>query len=686
MDDNSKYRELFFEETDEHLQNLNDQVMELENDPEKVSILDEIFRSAHTLKGMAATMGYTTMAELTHKMENVFELLKTGKLTADEGIVTLIFDCLDMLSAIVEDLRAGNEGEQDTATLKNKLDNLLASTKAAPKDETVSEANLNETTIDDSNFALGKLDSSDISVIRDAHEKSYNAFFIKVSLDETSMMKNARVYVVINKLEKSGDILYSDPDVVTMENEDFGNEFTIVYLTKTEKTAVEEQILETSEIEGVFIHEITAEDLNAETAVVEATIHPEADEHNAETEIKATITAKPKQAANHSNSMNQSIRVDIEKLDSFMNLMSELVIYRTRLEEINEDLQRSELREPLEQVSRIATDLQELVLKIRMQPLSVVTNRFGRMIRDLSNELEKDIDLVIEGDDTELDKTVVSELGEPLIHLLRNAVDHGVETPEDRTSKGKNPKGTIRITAYQEGNRVFLTVSDDGKGVNPSVIKESAARKGIETEHLSDKEIQQLIFHPGFSTAKNVTNISGRGVGMDVVKQKINELGGTIEIISEVDKGTSFRMSLPLTLSIIQALLVTVGTEQFALPLGVVRKVIRPEPEEIVQTHTGEVYYFEDETIPVVRLQDSLDIHTGMEEKPYLIIVKIDERLHALAVDNLIRQQEIVIKELGKELKNINKYLGATIMGNGNIILILDITAICNERNVAVYA
>lgn len=686
MDDNSKYRELFFEETDEHLQNLNEQVMELENDPERVSILDEIFRSAHTLKGMAATMGYTTMAELTHKMENVFELLKTGKLAADEGIVTVIFDCLDMLSAIVEDLRAETEEEQDTSTLKNKLDNLLAIQKGEPEDETVSQATLNEVPNTESDFTLEKLDSSDISVIRDAHEKNFHAFFIKVRLDETSMMKNARVYVVINKLEKGGDILYSEPDVVTMENEDFGNEFTLVYLTKTEKKAVEEQILETSEIEGVVIHEITAEDLNAETAVVEAVLQPETDEQNAEAELKTTSKEKSKPTNNHNNAMNQSIRVDIEKLDSFMNLVSELVIYRTRLEEINEDLQRPELREPLEQVSRIATDLQDLVLKIRMQPLSVVTNRFGRMIRDLSNELGKEIDLVIEGDDTELDKTVVSELGEPLIHLLRNAVDHGVETPEARKAKGKNPKGTIRITAYQEGNRVFLTVSDDGKGVNPTVIKESAARKGIETGQLSDKEIQQLIFHPGFSTAKNVTNISGRGVGMDVVKQKINELGGTIEIISEVDKGTAFRMSLPLTLSIIQALLVTVGTEQFALPLGVVRKVIRPEPEEIVRTHTGEVYYFEDETIPVVRLQDSLDIHTGVEEKPYLIIVKIDERLYALTVDNLIRQQEIVIKELGKELKPINKYLGATIMGNGNIILILDITAICNERNVAVYA
>lgn len=685
MDDNSKYRELFFEETDEHLQNLNEQVMELENDPERVSILDEIFRSAHTLKGMAATMGYTTMAELTHKMENVFALLKSGALTADEGIITVIFDCLDMLSAIVEDLRAETEDEQDTSTLTNKLDSLLAIQKGEPKDETVSEANLNEMTIDDSNFALGKLDSSDISVIRDAHEKKFHAFFIKVRLDETSMMKNARVYVVINKLEKSGDILNSDPDVVTMENEDFGNEFSLVYLTQTEKSAVEEQILETSEIEDVVIHEITAEDLEAEPAGVEAVLQPETDEQNADGELKTASKEKPKPATNHSNAMNQSIRVDIEKLDSFMNLVSELVIYRTRLEEINEDLQRLELREPLEQVSRIATDLQELVLKIRMQPLSVVTNRFGRMIRDLSNELGKEIDLVIEGDDTELDKTVVSELGEPLIHLLRNAVDHGVETPEARRANGKNPKGTIRITAYQEGNRVFLTVSDDGKGVNPTVIKESAARKGIEISQMSDKEIQQLIFHPGFSTAKNVTNISGRGVGMDVVKQKINELGGTIEIISEVDKGTAFRMSLPLTLSIIQALLVTVGTEQFALPLGVVRKVIRPEPEEIVQTHAGEVYYFEDETIPVVRLQDSLDIHTALEEKPYLIIVKIDERLYALAVDNLIRQQEIVIKELGRELKTINKYLGATIMGNGNIILILDITAICNERNVAVY-
>ena len=686
MDDNSKYRELFFEETDEHLQNLNEQVMELENDPERVSILDEIFRSAHTLKGMAATMGYTTMAELTHKMENVFELLKTGELAADGGIITVIFDCLDMLSAIVEDLRAENEEEQDTATLKNKLDNLLSIKTGALKEEANSQAQLSNVPSKDSIFSLAKLDSSDLSVIRNAHEKNYHAFFIKVRLDETSMMKNARVYVVINKLEKSGDILYSDPDVVTMENEDFGNAFSLVYLTMTEEADVAEQILETSEIEGVDIHEITAEDIDPESDEVEAASHPEADGQDEEPEKLEEKKEKPKQVANHSNSMNQSIRVDIEKLDSFMNLVSELVIYRTRLEEINEELQRSELREPLEQVSRIATDLQDLVLKIRMQPLSVVTNRFGRMIRDLSNELEKEIDLVIEGDDTELDKTVVSELGEPLIHLLRNAVDHGVEKPEARTVKGKNPKGTIRITAYQEGNRVFLTVSDDGKGVNPTVIKESAARKGIETDHLSDKEIQQLIFHPGFSTAKNVTNISGRGVGMDVVKQKINELGGTIEIISEVDKGTAFRMSLPLTLSIIQALLVTVGTEQFALPLGVVRKVIRPEPEEIVQTHTGEVYYFEDETIPVVRLQDSLDIHSGVEEKPYLIIVKIDERLYALTVDNLIRQQEIVIKELGKELKNINKYLGATIMGNGNIILILDITAICNERNVAVYA
>lgn len=685
MDDNSKYRELFFEETDEHLQNLNEQVMELENDPERVSILDEIFRSAHTLKGMAATMGYTTMAELTHKMENVFELLKTGELAADGGIITVIFDCLDMLSAIVEDLRAENEEEQDTATLKNKLDNLLSIKTGALKKEANSQAQLSNVPSKDSIFSLAKLDSSDLSVIRNAHEKNYHAFFIKVRLDETSMMKNARVYVVINKLEKSGDILYSDPDVVTMENEDFGNAFSLVYLTMTEEVDVAEQILETSEIEGVDIHEITAEDIDPESDEVEAASLPEADGQDEEPEKLEEKKEKPKQVANHSNSMNQSIRVDIEKLDSFMNLVSELVIYRTRLEEVNEDLQRPELREPLEQVSRIATDLQELVLKIRMQPLSVVTNRFGRMIRDLSNELEKEIDLVIEGDDTELDKTVVSELGEPLIHLLRNAVDHGVEKPEARTVKGKNPKGTIRITAYQEGNRVFLTVSDDGKGVNPSVIKESAARKGIETDHLSDKEIQQLIFHPGFSTAKNVTNISGRGVGMDVVKQKINELGGTIEILSEVDKGTAFRMSLPLTLSIIQALLVTVGTEQFAMPLGVVRKVIRPEPEEIVQTHTGDVYYFEDETIPVIRLQDSLDIHTGVEEKPYLIIVKIDERLYALTVDNLIRQQEIVIKELGKELKPINKYLGATIMGNGNIILILDITAICNERNVAVY-
>lgn len=679
MDENSKYLDLFFEETDEHLQSLNEQVLELENNPEDSSIVDVMFRSAHTIKGMAATMGYDTMAKLTHKMENVFDLLKQKIIPADATSIALIFDCLDTLSDLVEDLREENDAERDITNLVQRLDHVSSGESALVEAVTVEQE-----TGSLLNLSLEKVEDSDLMIIEAAKEDGYNAYVLAIRIDEESSMKNARVYLVMSKLEQHGDVLYSEPGTEALENDDFGTIFKLIYVSKLDEETVLNLALDNSEIAEVLIQTIQqADDLLVQQAEKSQTEPQEklVEEQEIVELVEATqATAKaPGKAKAQNHAMNQSIRVDIGKLDSFMNLVSELVIYRTRLEDLSDQLLVSEMKEPLEHVARISSELQELVLKIRMQPVSTVMTRFPRMIRDLGNDLGKEFNLVIEGEDTELDRTVVSELSEPLVHLLRNSADHGVEMPEERLRLGKNPKGLIKITAYQEGNRVVLTLTDDGKGVNPVVIKASAERKGISTEGMSDKEIQQLIFHPGFSTAQEVTSISGRGVGMDAVKQKITELGGTVELESIVGKGTVFKINLPLTLSIIQSLIVKVGQATFAIPLGIIKTIVKVKEEDIIRVHNREVYKYEGLAVPVVRLHKALDIAAIEESNLHLVLVKQGDNYNALAVDDLVRQQEIVIKKLGQELNMLKNYLGATILGDGSIVLILDASAICNE-------
>lgn len=679
MDENSKYLDLFFEETDEHLQSLNEQVLELENNPEDSSIVDVMFRSAHTIKGMAATMGYDTMAKLTHKMENVFDLLKQKIIPADATSIALIFDCLDTLSDLVEDLREENDAERDITNLVQRLDHVSSGESALVEAVTVEQE-----TGSLLNLSLEKVEDSDLMIIEAAKEDGYNAYVLAIRIDEDSSMKNARVYLVMSKLEQHGDVLYSEPGTEALENDDFGTIFKLIYVSKLDEETVLNLALDNSEIVEVLIQTIQQPDDLLVQQAEKSQTEPQAKQVG-EQEIAALVeatqaTAKaPGKAKAQNHAMNQSIRVDIGKLDSFMNLVSELVIYRTRLEDLSDQLLVSEMKEPLEHVARISSELQELVLKIRMQPVSTVMTRFPRMIRDLGNDLGKEFNLVIEGEDTELDRTVVSELSEPLVHLLRNSADHGVEMPEERVRLGKNPKGLIKITAYQEGNRVVLTLTDDGKGVNPVVIKASAERKGISTEGMSDKEIQQLIFHPGFSTAQEVTSISGRGVGMDAVKQKITELGGTVELESIVGKGTVFKINLPLTLSIIQSLLVKVGQATFAIPLGIIKTIVKVKEEDIIRVHNREVYKYEGLAVPVVRLHKALDIAATEESNLHLVLVKQGDNYNALAVDDLVRQQEIVIKKLGQELNMLKNYLGATILGDGSIVLILDASAICNE-------
>lgn len=659
MDDNSKYRELFFEETDEHLENLNASVLDLENNPSE-ELLDRIFRSAHTLKGMAATMGYETMAQLTHKMENLFQLFKNGSLAINGETITLIFDCLDKLAEIVEFLR------DDVSIDERIITDLLHRLTAVEGGEILEERGRSNQTFQ---LRFDHLSNSDREIGAEAIARGYFAYGIGVKLEGDCILKGPRVFLIMDKLEQHGEVIHTEPTAESLENGEFDQIFMMLYLSQEPIAKVEALILSNSEIEAIIVNNLSLADieqLGVTPVVAEVTV-----EETKETEAKK-ITKNDQH--------NQSIRVELSKLDSFMNLVSELVVYRTRLENVSAQTKGTDIKEPLEQVARITSELQDLVLKIRMQQVSVVMNRFPRVVRDLARELNKEMDIQIEGEDTELDRTVVSELSEPLIHLIRNSADHGIESAERRRELSKPPVGLIKLTAYQQGNRVMITVSDDGKGLDPELISESAERKGVSTVGLSEKEILNLIFHPGFSTAKEVTNVSGRGVGMDVVHSKIASLGGTIELVSEVDQGTTFTINLPLTLSIIQSLMIKVGEETFAMPLGVIEKVIEIAPRDIVQVHHQEIYVYRGTATPVIRVNEALAISAkANNQHPHLIMVLLGKQYYALLVDELIGQQEIVIKKLGRELMEINKYLGATIQGNGDITLILDINALCHE-------
>ncbi len=682
--DTSQYMSMFLEESLENLQTLNESLLDLEQNPEDTDKVNAIFRVAHTIKGMAATMGFTDLAELTHKMEDVLAEFREGELKVTQDVVTVLFDCLDTLEKMVDNVQAGSDEKIEmNGILKALADIKNNGNKKAPssptkvkKDKETIKSGVN----DDLNLDLNQYDTS---VIKQAKEKGFNSIELKITLSENTLLKSARAFLIVKDLEEHGEILKSDPSTQDIENEEFDFELKFVLVTKNtldEIIAVVNGISEVVKVEAAFIEfeniEINPKEVeNNETSVEEKqeilSENLEVPKAEAEKASEKKITQKKEVKKTH-----QSVRVDLERIDNLMNMVSELVIYRTRLEQIVIPHKSQELNETLEQVGRTTSELQDLVMKIRMLPLDTVFNRFPRMIRDVSLELNKEINFVIEGADTELDRTVIDEIGEPLIHLLRNAADHGVESAEKRIAQGKSPVGTVRLVAYQEGTKALIKVIDDGAGINIARVKAKAEQKGINTEGMSDNDIKNLIFAQGFSTNEVVTDISGRGVGMDVVKTKISALGGTVDLISEEGKGSTFVIKLPLTLQIIQALVVKVGAETLAISLGFIDRVIDYKEENIKKSNGKEVIVYRENVIPLIRLNETLDIEAIETDKKFVIIVNVGDKTIGLLVDSLFGQQEIVIKPLGKTLKSLDQYIGATILGNGLVTLILDIGAL----------
>ena len=697
--DVSQYLEIFLDESREHIQNLNTQIMDLEQNPESENTINEIFRAAHSLKGMAGTMGYKRMQTLTHDMENVFSEVRNGNVKVNANMIDILFQCLDALEEYVDNIQSSaDEGTNENAPLIKLLNDMLKGDKAeeAPK-EPVKE-NTSETAATQESSQGGKwneinLDDSQRRVLCEAASQGKKVYGITVKIQESCILKAARAFLVFKAIEELGEIMVSNPSAQDIEDEKFNLDFSLICITDKPLGDVIKAVTNVSEIEDAQGAEvdIKSEEEDATEAVAEATEEPEPQQKQLPKTPETTpevsgTAAKPadKKAPATKAVVNRTVRVDIEKLDSLMNLVSELIIAKNSLVSATTSMGNtgSEFNEQVEYLESVTTNLHESVMKVRMVPIESVVTKFPRMIRDLSKKLDKKMELYMSGEETELDRTVVDEIGDPLMHLLRNSADHGLESAEVRKERGKPEVGSIFLDAYQDGNNVVIEVRDDGNGIDTDAVKRKAIEKGIITtdqaDSMSDKEAIDLLFHAGFSTAKKVSDVSGRGVGLDVVKSKIESLSGEVEVKSKLGQGSTWIIRLPLTLAIIQALMVTVGGEKYAISLGSIQTIEDVPVSELKHVQSEEVIHLRGSVIPIIRLSDVLDVPSskGSDENLLVVIVKKGDKLAGLVVDELMGQQEIVIKSMGKYISKCKMISGATILGNGEIALILDANAI----------
>ena len=712
--DTSQYLDIFLDESKEHLQNLSDQIMELEQNPENMDTINEIFRAAHSLKGMAGTMGYKRMQTLTHDMENVFSEVRNGTFKVKPGMIDILFKSLDALEEYVDNIQqTTEEGTNDNQNLIDALNSILKNNgEIKPIESAASEDGAAETKAAEDGAADNasgkqekwqeiKLSDTERMLVEKAASEALKAYGITVYVEEACVLKAARAFLVFKALERLGEVIVSNPTAQDIEDEKFDLTFSLIFISESSMDEVMAAVKSVSEIEEVFCAEYVLPAATAE----QSSVAEEKEEEKAEPETKPVsasaapqvaaaapapaASAKPAAAAASKTAskpvVNRTVRVDIEKLDNLMNLVSELIIAKNSLIAATDAEGKGDtnsVNEQIEYLESVTTNLHESVMKVRMVPIESVVAKFPRMIRDLSKKLNKKMELYMTGEDTELDRTVVDEIGDPLMHMLRNSADHGLEPNDVRVANGKPEVGSIFLDAYQDGNNVVIEVRDDGGGINVEAVKQKAIERGTVTpeqaETMTDKEVIDLLFLPSFSTAKKVSDVSGRGVGLDVVKSKIESLSGEVEVKNSFGEGSSWIIRLPLTLAIIQALMVVVGDEKYAIALGSIQTIEDVSPDDIKLVQAKEVIHIRGTVIPIIRLNRVLDIPPREDESQNLtvIIVKKGDKQAGLVVDELIGQQEVVIKSMGKYIKVPKMISGATILGNGDVALILDTNAL----------
>ncbi|WP_027431335.1 chemotaxis protein CheA [Lachnospira multipara] len=697
--DVSQYLEIFIDESSEHLQSISDGVMVLEKEPDNQDTINEIFRAAHSLKGMAGTMGYKRMQNLTHDMENVFSEVRNGNISVTSDMCDVLFQCMDALESYVDNIRNNqDEGTEDNEDIIKALNAFIEGIggdgkKEAKKEETKAEEAKEEPKQEEAKAAksdnnqLEGLTLADFerSAVNEALEKNISVFNIKVEVEESCVLKAARAFLVFKNLEGHCEVIKSEPTTQDIEDERFEFEFRLLITTEEEIDSIVSIIKSVSEIKDATPIQVT-DKLDEEEEKPEE--KPKEEKKPATKETKPASKEEKKPAAKEpakggGKAVSHTVRVDIEKLDVLMNLVSELIIAKNGLVSASNDgenggIKSANFTEQIEYLERVTTNLHESVMKVRMMPIESVISKFPRMVRDLSKKLDKKMELYITGEDTELDRTVIDEIGDPIMHMIRNSADHGLEPTDVRIERGKPEVGTIALNAFQEGNNVVIEVKDDGNGIDTERVKAKAVEKGAITQEQADsmteKEAVDLLFRPSFSTAEKITDVSGRGVGLDVVKSKIEALGGDVEVKTVYGQGSTFSIRLPLTLAIIQALMVKLGEEKYAISLGSIETIEDIAISEIKYVHAKEVIHLRGSVIPLIRLRELLDVPGEPEESDTIVVVIVrkGDKLAGLVVDSLIGQMEIVIKSLGKYI-SINKMIsGATILGDGSVALIID--------------
>ena len=686
--DVNQYLGIFLDETREHLENLNTQILNLEQSPEDSDTINEIFRAAHSLKGMAGTMGYKRMQTLTHDMENVFSEIRNGSIKANSNLIDILFQCLDALEAYTNNIQeTSDEGTNDNKPLIDQLNAFLNGDKEQ-KEEPAKKDKPEEKKVENSGneshhwleIPIGDPEKHVFSV---AKEQGKQVYGLDVRVQESCILKAARAFLVYKAVEEKAEIIVCNPSAQDIEDEKFDLEFSLIVVSDNPLEQIIQAAQNVSEIESVTgdvfeVKDVPAKETEQDHAVAkkEDTKPASASQSNAPAKQNEKKASKPV--------VNRTVRVDIEKLDVLMNLVSELIIAKNSLVSASssEGITGAGFNEQIEYLESVTTNLHESVMKVRMVPIESVVSKFPRMIRELSKKLDKKMELYMSGEETELDRTVVDEIGDPLMHLLRNSADHGLESAEVRAQRGKPEVGSIFLDAYQDGNNVVIEVRDDGNGIDTEAVKKKAIDRGVITpeqgENMSEKDIIGLLFHAGFSTAKQISDVSGRGVGLDVVKSKIESLSGEVEVKSKLGEGSTWIIRLPLTLAIIQALMVIVGGEKYAISLGSIQTIEDINPSEIKLVGNSEVINLRGSVIPLIRLSKELDIESlkAPEDNLIVVIVKKGEKLAGLVVDELMGQQEIVIKSLGKYISKCKIISGATILGDGEVALILDANAL----------
>ena len=699
--DVSQYLEIFLDETKEHLENLNTQILNLEQEPEDKNTINEIFRAAHSLKGMAGTMGYKRMQTLTHDMENVFSEIRNGTKKVTSNMIDTLFQCVDALEEYTNNIQeTADEGTNDNQPLIELLNSFLKNEDGdGEKQEELQEESGQENTQkenskledpkpdsavkpsdaeDDEKWKSIVLSDDQKQALCKAKEQGKHVFGMTVYVKENCLLKAARAFLVYKAVEEKAEIIVCSPSAQDIEDEKFDLDFSMIVVTDATLETVLHAAENVSEIHKVAGSELQVvdEDEHENAAPAQADKTDKAD--------KADKTDKAEKKPIGKPVVNHTVRVDIEKLYVLMNLVSELIIAKNSIVSVSEtdSANSSAFHEQIEYLERITTSLHESVMKVRMVPIESVVNKFPRMIRDLSKKLNKKMELYMSGEETELDRTVVDEISDPLMHLLRNSADHGLESAEVRAQRGKPEVGSIFLNAYQDGNNVVIEVRDDGNGIDVEKVKNTAIERGVITpdqaDSMGEKDIINLLFHAGFSTAKKISDVSGRGVGLDVVKSKIESLSGEVEVKSKLGEGSTWIIRLPLTLAIIQALMVVVGGEKYAISLGSIQTIEDIKPEEIKFVQNREVINLRGTVVPIIRLGKVLDVESLKKPEDNLVVViaKKGEKLAGLVVDELIGQQEIVIKSLGKYINKCRLISGATILGDGEIALILDANAL----------